>query len=223
MDKHNKSVKIVEAFLKDYTLKGVCNFWVDPNFHEDDESIAVYINIDLDWLNKEFTKPGFVANRLRAGLKEEIKKYTGLDVYVGSTAIKCDKPIKESTGKKYIITESRINKLVFRYLDEQDFHTSEIGDGEFNITNGKHGNNVISYEIKHSLTFPNKTYEVISISDDLATKIAYLFGFLKTGESITSIINWFNQKYDKNLDIHDFEWLSSNDDYYDDEDQDYYD
>ena len=109
------------------------------------------------------------------------------------------------------------------YLDDRGLETSEIGNGEFNIYDGKHGNEVIRYEIKHSLTFPDKTYDVISISDDLATKIAYLFGFLKTGESITSIINWFNQKYDKNLDIHDFEWLSSNDDDYDDEDQDYYD
>ena len=125
-------------------------------------------------------------------------------------------------GKKYIITESKINKLVSIYLDEQDFHTSEIGDGEFDITNGKHGNNIISYEIKHSLTFPDKTYEVISISDDLVTKITHLFGF-KSDDAITSIINWFNQKYDKKLDIHDFEWLSNSDDYYDDEDEDYYD
>lgn len=109
------------------------------------------------------------------------------------------------------------------YLDEQDFHTSKIGDGEFDITNGKHGNNVISYEIKHSLTFPDKTYEVISISDDLVTKITHLFGF-KSDDAITSIINWFNQKYDKNLDIHDFEWLSNSDAYYDEDydDEEYY-
>ena len=125
---------------------------------------------------------------------------------------------------KYIITESKINKLVSIYLDNQRLETSEIGNGEFNITNGKHGNNVISYEINHSLTFPDKTYEVIFISDDLVTKTTQLFG-LKNDDAITSIINWFNQKYDKKLDIHDFEWLSNSDAYYDEDydDEEYYD
>jgi len=221
MDKHNKSVKIVEAFLKDYTLKGVCNSWVDPNFHEDDESIAVYINIDLDWLNKEFTKPGFVANRLRAGLKEEIKKYTGLDVYVGSTAIKCDKPIKESTGKKYIITESRLNDLISSYLDQMNWWEWEIGDDEFNLADGQHGNDLIHYRIQHSSTFPDKVFDSILLHDDLITKITKLFS-VSSETSIESIINWFNKKYNKSLTIKDFEWIES-DDYYDDEDEDYYD
>ena len=119
---------------------------------------------------------------------------------------------------KYIITESKINKLVSIYLDKQGLYTSDIGDGEFNITDGKHGNDVIRYEIQHSLTYPDKSYPSISISDDLVTKISQLFG-LSSEDSINSIINWFNQKYDKNLDIHDFEWLSSNDDY----DEEYYD
>jgi hypothetical protein len=125
---------------------------------------------------------------------------------------------------KYIITESKINKLVSIYLDNQRLETSEIGNGEFDITNGKHGNNVISYEINHSLTFPDKTYEVIFISDDLVTKTTQLFG-LKNDDAITSIINWFNQKYDKKLDIHDFEWLSNSDAYYDEDydDEEYYD
>ena len=34
---------------------------------------------------------------------------------------------------KYIITESKINKLVSTYLDERDLDTSDIGNGEFNI------------------------------------------------------------------------------------------
>ena len=123
---------------------------------------------------------------------------------------------------KYIITESKINKLVSIYLDKQGLYTSDIGDGEFNITDGKHGNDVIRYEIQHSLTYPDKSYPSISISDDLVTKISQLFG-LSSEDSINSIINWFNQKYDKNLDIHDFEWLSNDDDYYDDEDEEYYD
>jgi hypothetical protein len=124
---------------------------------------------------------------------------------------------------KYIITESKINKLVSTYLDERDLETSDIGNGEFNITDGKHGNDVIRYEIDHSLTYPEKSYHTIAISDDLVTKITQLFG-LKSEDAINSIINWFNQEYDLNVDIHDFEWLSNSDTYYyDDEDEEYYD
>jgi hypothetical protein len=124
---------------------------------------------------------------------------------------------------KYIITESKINKLVSTYLDERDLETSDIGNGEFNITDGKHGNDVIRYEIDHSLTYPEKSYHTISISDDLVTKITQLFG-LESEDAINSIINWFNQEYDLNVDIHDFEWLSNSDTYYyDDEDEEYYD
>ena len=124
---------------------------------------------------------------------------------------------------KYIITESKINKLVSMYLDERDLETSDIGNGEFNITDGKHGNDVIRYEIDHSLTYPEKSYHTIAISDDLVTKITQLFG-LESQDAINSIINWFNQEYDLNVDIHDFEWLSNSDTYYyDDEDEEYYD
>ena len=124
---------------------------------------------------------------------------------------------------KYIITESKINKLVSTYLDERDLDTSDIGNGEFNITDGKHGNDVIRYEIDHSLTYPEKSYHTIAISDDLVTKITQLFG-LESQDAINSIINWFNQEYDLNVDIHDFEWLSNSDTYYyDDEDEEYYD
>ena len=124
---------------------------------------------------------------------------------------------------KYIITESKINKLVSMYLDEIDLETSDIGNGEFNITDGKHGNDVIRYEIDHSLTYPEKSYHTIAISDNLVTKITQLFG-LKSEDAINSIINWFNQEYDLNVDIHDFEWLSNSDTYYyDDEDEEYYD
>jgi hypothetical protein len=125
---------------------------------------------------------------------------------------------------KYIITESKINKLVSSYLDNQNLETSDIGNGDFNITDGKHGNDVIRYEIDHSSTYPEKSYHTILISDDLVTKITQLFG-LKSDDSINSIINWFNQEYDLNVDIHDFEWLSSDDDYYDEDydDEEYYD
>lgn len=98
MNKHEKTVKILESFLETYTMDGICTALVDSNEEAkyEEDRISVHIVLDLDWVNKEFTKPGFVANRMRAGLKEEIKKYTGLDVYVGSTAKKCSESLSES-------------------------------------------------------------------------------------------------------------------------------
>ena len=53
---------------------------------------------------------------------------------------------------KYIITESQINKLVFLYLDSQDWHTWDIGDGEFNVADGQYGEDVMKFRIQYSST-----------------------------------------------------------------------
>ena len=95
----DKTIKLLEEFLKDYTMEGVCGFWVQPD--EDGGIPSVYIIFDLDWLQSFPTKPDFVARRMRQGLKEDIKNWTGVDVpYVGSTAKKCDniKDINESVS-----------------------------------------------------------------------------------------------------------------------------
>jgi len=85
----DKTIKLLEEFLKDYTMEGACGFWVQPD--EDGGIPSVYIIFDLDWLQSFPTKPDFVAKRMRQGLKEDIKNWTGVDVpYVGSTAKKCD-------------------------------------------------------------------------------------------------------------------------------------
>lgn len=84
----DKTIKLLEEFLKDYTMEGACGFWVQPD--EDGGVPSVYIILDLDWLQSSPTKPDFVARRMRQGLKEDIKNWTGIDVsYVGSTAKKC--------------------------------------------------------------------------------------------------------------------------------------
>ena len=86
----DKTIKLLEEFLKDYTMEGTCGFLVQPD--EDGGIPSVYIIFDLDWVYSLQTKPDFVARRMRQGLKEDIKNWTGVDVpYVGSTAKKCDK------------------------------------------------------------------------------------------------------------------------------------
>jgi hypothetical protein len=69
-------------------MEGACGFWVQPD--EEGGVPSVYIVLDLDWLQSFPTKPDFVARRMRQGLKEDIKNWTGIEVsYVGSTAKKC--------------------------------------------------------------------------------------------------------------------------------------
>ena len=120
---------------------------------------------------------------------------------------------------KTIVSENRINKWVFDYLDSQDWKTWDIGDSEFNVTDGEFGKDLIRFRIQYSSTVPDHHFNVIYISDDLVTKISGLFG-VDNKIAIDSIIHWFNKKYDKNLTHDDFEWLDS-DTYYADDDEDY--
>jgi hypothetical protein len=113
---------------------------------------------------------------------------------------------------KYIITEQRLNQLIFNYLDNQDWYEWDIGDGEFNVAEGEYGRDLIRFRIQYSHTVPDHEFNVIYISDGLVTKISNLFG-IGTQESIISIINWFNVKYDKNLTKDDFEWMDHDDEY----------
>lgn len=113
---------------------------------------------------------------------------------------------------KYIITENRFNKLISNYLDNLDWWEWDIGDSEFNVAEGEFGKDLIRFRIQYSSTVPDHYFNVIYISDYLVTKITSLFG-LNNQDAIKSIINWFNQKYDKNLTMDDFEWMDYDDSY----------
>ena len=129
----DKTIKLLEEFLKDYTMEGACGFWVQPD--EDGGIPSVYIIFDLDWLQSFPTKPDFVARRMRQGLKEDIKNWTGVDVpYVGSTAKKCDniKDINESVStylrRRFSFEDMKenIDSIVDYELNPCQF--SDVGD-----------------------------------------------------------------------------------------------
>ena len=121
---------------------------------------------------------------------------------------------------KYILNESQIDKLITSYLNSQDWKTWDIGDGEFNVADGEFGKDLIRFRIQYSSTVPDHHFDVIYLSDNLVEKINSLFG-LNSLKSIKSIISWFNQKYDKNLTMDDFEWMDSDTYYADDEEENY--
>ena len=129
----DKTIKLLEEFLKYYTMEGACGFWVQPD--EDGGIPSVYIIFDLDWLQSLQTKPDFVARRMRQGLKEDIKNWTGVDVpYVGSTAKKCDniKDINESVStylrRRFSFEDMKenIDSIVDYELNPCQF--SDVGD-----------------------------------------------------------------------------------------------
>ena len=110
MDSREKTIKLLEAFLSDKEVDGVCGYMVVPDDGED--SIQVVVVLDIDYIKKANTKPGFVARMIREGVKQEIKKWIGLDVYVGSTAKKCNESeTMTESKKKYIVTESQLKRL----------------------------------------------------------------------------------------------------------------
>jgi len=167
----------------------------------------------------EFNKKYFITPS-----SEEFKKF---ETVIGLMKIKLKHKHGITESKNYIISENQLkfivennkaNTLVSKYLDSQDWRTWDIGDGEFNVADGEFGRDLIRLRIQYSSTIPDKYFNVLYLDDRLVTKIINLF-VLDNEIAIKSIINWFNQTYNTELTIKDFEWLD-NDGENDDEDYD---
>jgi hypothetical protein len=155
---------------------------------------------------------------------EEFKKF---ETIIGLMKIKLRHKQGITESKNYLISENqlkfivennKVNTLVSKYLDSQDWRTWDIGDGEFNLADGEFGKDLIRFRIQYSSTMPDHHFDVIYLEDGLVTKIINIFG-LGSEIAIESIINWFNQTYNKELTIKDFEWLDNdgeNDEDYED-------
>jgi hypothetical protein len=85
-EQEDKTPRILEKFMENLDVEGICGFWID-----DEEDIHgkywVYIILDSDMM--EGTKPGFVKNRYANNLKSEIKKFTNIDVEIGTISRRC--------------------------------------------------------------------------------------------------------------------------------------
>ena len=113
---------------------------------------------------------------------------------------------------KYLITENRLNDLVYSFLDSKDWYTKD-DDGKLDISNEPDGEPVLRYR---DLDKPT-----LFISEDLGREVFRLF-HLGQFSGTARIVEWFNQKYDKNLTINDTEWMMMYDEFYNDDDDDYY-
>lgn len=84
----DRTFTLLEKFVSTLNVEGVCGFWVDEE-KDENELYWVYMIIDLDWLEEFTSKPEFVVHRMKIGLREEIKKWLGINVMVGSAVKKC--------------------------------------------------------------------------------------------------------------------------------------
>lgn len=121
---------------------------------------------------------------------------------------------------KLIVENDKRSSIVAKYLDSQDWKPWDIGDGEFDIADGEFGKNLLRFRISESLTVPGKTYETLYIEDSLVTKLMNVFN-MTANQSVLSIINWFNKKYDHNLTINEYESANQYDSWDEEEDEDY--
>ena len=167
----------------------------------------------------EFNKNYFISQN-----SEEFKKF---ETVIGLMKIKLRHKHGITESKNYLISENqlkfivennRMDTLVSQYLNSQDWYTWDIGDGEFNVTDGYEGKTKFRFRIVSSSTVPDLSFDTIYINDSVITQIMKLFG-MESNDATKSIINWFNKKYNKNLTIEDFEWM----DQYDDDDTVYQD
>ena len=121
MENREKTVKLLESFLSDKQVDGVCGYIVDP---DGEGPIQVIVVLDIDYIKEANTKPGFIARMIRQGVKQEIEKWIGFDVYVGSTAKKCEENLKESK-KTYVVTESQYKNLLEGSTEEDSIEDSK--------------------------------------------------------------------------------------------------
>ena len=121
MENREKTVNLLESFLSDKQVDGVCGYIVDP---DGEGPIQVIVVLDIDYIKEANTKPGFIARMIRQGVKQEIEKWLGFDVYVGSTSKKCEENIKESK-KTYVVTESQYKNLLEGSTEEDSIEDSK--------------------------------------------------------------------------------------------------
>jgi hypothetical protein len=90
MSKEEKAIQLLESFIDSYTMNGACGAFVVPRTLDEDRGYHVHLYIDRNWIGKQEVRPHLVAKKLRDTLQKNCKDYTGIDVYVTSSAKTCD-------------------------------------------------------------------------------------------------------------------------------------
>jgi hypothetical protein len=101
---------------------------------------------------------------------------------------------------KYIITESRLKRLVNTYLDSLDFtYQKKFKNDEFFLFLDK--KLVFEYQNR-----PDEDYETLFIKFPFAMKVSSLLG-LKIDEIAPMLVNWVNENYGTELSHVQWNWV----------------
>jgi hypothetical protein len=90
MTQNEKTLRALESFIESYTMKGACGAFVVPRPSDEVRGHHVHLYININWIGKQEARPHLVAKKLRDTLKKDCEDYTGIDVYVTSSAKTCD-------------------------------------------------------------------------------------------------------------------------------------
>lgn len=103
---------------------------------------------------------------------------------------------------KYIVKESQIKKLVFKFLDQEyeNLNYTAFNDGEFTISDNHLGDviRLVLNDIGHLAS--EETYV---LNPDFIKKIDEMFN-LSPGDSIEFVIDWLNDKFDLDVENYDY-------------------
>jgi len=128
MTKHEKAKQVLEAFIESYSMEGACGaFFVDPEM-DVHSNYNIHVVFNIDWIKNQEARPHLVAKKLRDNFKQEIKNYTGIDVYVSSSSTNCNNLEKLSESMAPHVKRRLSNVKI---LDE----LTTILDYEINIEN----------------------------------------------------------------------------------------
>lgn len=110
---------------------------------------------------------------------------------------------------KYIIAESRLNKIIFSYLDGENWGYEDVGDGEFNLHDEKTGKDVMRYR----KTFYRGSGEMsMFLKPSLVYIIKNLFD-MTTYDAFQVISDWIKKNYDVHLPVENMGWIEDGSDF----------
>ena len=92
---------------------------------------------------------------------------------------------------KYLITESQLDNIIFKYLDSQKFFTLKVDGDIYFWPSEVHWRNNLSYSI---IAFHSKR-EDLYVSCDLITEISSFFS-ISLEDSLTMVKKWVEYNYD---------------------------
>ena len=169
MSKPENIVKMLESFLSEREVDGICGYIVDP---VPGGKIQVIVVIDSHFLNNSTTSTSYVANMFKTGVQKEIQKWFNLDVYVGATARYCDETVKESK-KKYIVTESQLERLkeyfdpiyyLKKIMSDVPKYVRDPSTLKYDVAFQKIVDIIFKYTMKHSPVDNLKGLKVIKVT-----------------------------------------------------------